>query len=165
MWRSLFLSTISLAACSSGPHCGPGDAPAIGIVATGTGITFTYGGFTASANGDCGPSSITIEGQTNDTVGFFTICVPQPSKLSGGLAFGPDANLVDTSGTASGCMYVLDGSAPATGMVSTTGECDNGTSSAGFAMTVTGTAQVKPKMCGAIVDPVPVTLSGTVAVQ
>ncbi len=164
MWRSLFLSSISLAACSSGPHCGPGDAPTVGIVAMGTGVTLTYGNFTSSPNGDCGATSITIEGKTADNVGFFTVCVPHPENLPGGLAFGPDANLVDTSGMASSCMFKIDSSMAPTGRISTTGECKNGTSSAGFAMTVTGNALLKPTMC-AMTSSVPVTLSGTVAVQ
>jgi hypothetical protein len=170
MWRSRFHLAISLAACSSGPpkpdaYCGTGGAPAVGIVAMGTGVTLTYGNFSASANGDCGPTSITIGGTTSDaTPGFFTLCVPHPENLPGGLAIGTDVVLVDTTGPANGCAWKIDPNVPPTGTVSTTGECKNGTSSAGFAMTVTGNAQLKPAMC-AMTTSVPVTISGTVAVQ
>jgi hypothetical protein len=165
MWRSLFLLAIS---CSSGPpkpdaYCGTGGAPAT-LAATGTGLTLTYGTFTASANGDCGPTSITIEGMTGDNLGFFTLCVPHPENLPSGLAIGTDVTLVDTSGMANGCTWKIDGSTPPTGTVSTTGECKNGTSPAGFAMTVTANALLKPTLCS-MTNSVPVTISGTVAVQ
>src|SRR5215467_6481382 len=53
--------------------CGPGGAPATGMVAGGSGVTMTYGQFTASPNNDCpdssapaGVVSLSIEGLQTD---------------------------------------------------------------------------------------------------
>jgi hypothetical protein len=172
--RSLFLSSISLAACSSGPSkpdafCGPGAGVADTIDATGTGFAMTFGMFKAGANNDCPDhsapniTSLTIESKQTVGVGLFTLCIPRPDRLPGGQALGTDVKIVDLTGAASSCTFLVDPAGMATGTVSTTGECSNGSAAAGFAMTIDGTIGLE-RTCGATTDKVTATLSGTVAV-
>ena len=180
MWRSPFLSITSLVvagACSSGPakpdaYCGTGGAPASGIVVAGNGFSITYGNGSASANNDCpdpmapmGIVSLTIASTPADSsVGFFTLCVQRPDHLGSGLALGTDVKVVDVTGTAGGCSFVPDRTTAPTGTVTATGVCNNGTSHAGFALTVDGTVQLK-RTCGATMDSVSATVSGTMAIS
>lgn len=175
--RARLLSTIgaviAAAGCGSSPVCGPGDAPASGLVASGSGVTLTYGGLSGGQNHDCpdpsasGVQSLTITGMQTGGSGYFTICVPRPDKLGGGLpigpAGGPGVQLVTVSGTSAGCTFDLAPSATPTGTISGRGVCANGASKDGWAMTLTGTATLT-RTCGATIDTVAVMLSGTVAV-
>ncbi len=180
MSRLLFLSIISVAAGCSSPHnsvdapaddCGPGSAPANGLGVTGTGFAFTYQAQTASANNDCpdpaapqGVVSLTIEGSTADGTGLFTVCIKRPDHLGAtALALGTDVQVVDVTGSASGCNYGVDPAAIPTGSVTATGVCANGTDPAGFALTITGSIGMR-QTCGATVTPATGTLAGTTAV-
>lgn len=164
---------LAAAGCGGSPACGPGDAPASGLVATGAGITLTYGGLSGGQNHDCpdhsAPSvqSLTITGMQTDGPGYFTICVPRPDKLGSGLPIGavggPGAQLITVSGTTAGCMFDIALSSAPTGTISGKGVCDNGASKDGWAMTLNGTASLT-RTCGMTMDTVAVTLSGTVAV-
>jgi hypothetical protein len=112
--------------------------------------------------------SVTITGrQSGGAGGFFTICTGRPDKLGvEPLAIGTQVQLVDTSGTdmSSGCTFAIDHAAAMTGTVIASGACNDGLAGAGFAMTVSGTVQLK-RTCGATTDSVSATLSGTVAVR
>jgi hypothetical protein len=166
---------VGLAACSSGPakpdaYCGPGGAGATGLVAAGTGFTMTFGNLVASANNDCpdpmapaGVVSLTIEGTQTDGTGLVTLCVQRPDQLAGGLTLGTQVKLVDATGSSSGCTFLIDQGTPPSGTVSGTGVCHDGSASAGFALVVEGTVQLK-RTCGATMDSVSATLQGTIAV-
>ena len=54
--RFLSITSLALAAGSTGcsdDSCGPGGAPDVGLVASGSAVTLTYGRLTAGLNGDC----------------------------------------------------------------------------------------------------------------
>jgi hypothetical protein len=170
MWRLLCLSIIS-AGCSDGsPSCGPhgaGDS----IAVTAGGATLTFGMLVDSANADCGVTngivSITISGsQTDQSMAgptFITMCVPRPDHLGAGLTLNTDFNLQDVTGSSGSCTYAIDHTAQPTGTAKSAGLCDNGKSGAGFALTIDAQF-MEQRTCGAVVDSVPATLSGTVAV-
>jgi hypothetical protein len=160
-----------------GDSCGPGDAPDVGLVATGGDATLTFGGLRAGPNGDCPASgapngliSLTIDGTGSD--GIITLCVSRPDLLASqpqALALdvpGSDApaRIVDLSGTASGCTFQIDSTHPASGTVSSTGLCDNGSDAAGFALVVDAALSLT-RTCGATIDSIAVTLRGRVAVS
>jgi hypothetical protein len=166
------------AGCGGGSddRCGPDDAPAVGLVAAGEGVTLTYGALTGGLNGDCpaagapsGVTSLTIAG-TGDG-GFVTLCVSRPdllAKQAQALALEVpgttvEVGIVDVAGTAAGCSYAIDRAKPATGSATSTGLCDNGADAAGFALELDGALSLT-RTCGQTVDSVAVTLRGRVAV-
>jgi hypothetical protein len=173
------IAVLGTAGCGggSGDSCGPGDAPDVGLVATGGGATLTFGGLSAGLNGDCpatgapsGVTSLTIAG--TGAGGFLTLCVSRPDLLAtqpqalaldvpGSAAL---ARIVDLSGTASSCTFQIDATQPASGTVSSTGLCGNGADAAGFALAVDATLSLK-RTCGATIDSIAVTLRGRVAVS
>ena len=166
---------LASAGCSDDP-CGPGGAPATGLLATGDGVSLGYGALTGGANNDCptadapaGVISLTIQGSQTDGTGAFTLCIGRPDQLAGAAgALGPDqagsaVRVVDVTGTAAGCTYALDRGQAITGTASAGGLCDGGKSPAGFALTVDGTVGLT-RTCGATATPVQVHLHGRVAV-
>ena len=181
MWRSRFLSITSAALAAiaasgaggcSGPDCGPGKAAADGLVASGSGVTLTYGGLMGSPNNDCpdpaapkGVISLTITGMQTDGTGLVTICVPRPDRLGGAQALGIGGSavqLVDLNGSSAGCTFAL-GAGTMSGTISGRGVCDDGASKDGWAMTANATLPVM-RTCGTNVDTISLTLAGTVAV-
>jgi hypothetical protein len=165
----------SAAGCGGGggDSCGPGGAPDSGIVASGGGLTLTYGQLRGSPNRDCpsagapaGVISLSIDGKQTDTgaSGLITLCIGRPDLLaSQSLPLGADVHLVDLSGTANGCMLTVDRSQPPGGTASASGLCGNGSDAAGFALVLDATVALT-RTCGTTVDTVPVTLRGRVAV-
>ena len=163
--------------------CGPGDAPADGIVASGGGDSFAYGGFLAGQNNDCpaadapaGVVSVTVFGAQVDPAGsaFLTLCLPRPDLIEGGTAYplSPDVQPVPAADRVQvidvdadhedDCTWSLAG-APS-GTATFEGLCDGGADPAGFALTLDGTVTVE-EVCGAgAPTDVEVTLSGTVRV-
>ncbi len=170
MWRSAFLSLISLAACSDGTGqvCGYGSASSnLGLTAGSASLNVSD--LTASANNDCpdpmapaGVISLTIE-RPLDGLGLFTLCIPRPDKLSAGLQLGTDVKLIDVTISFNSCMYMLDSSMLATGTAKGTGVCKNGSDALGFALTLDGTIPLK-RTCSGTTDAVTATVSGTIAV-
>jgi len=172
----------TLPGCGGGDTCGPGSAAESGLVASAAGVTLTFGAMTAGQNNDCpaadapaGVISLTIRGGQTDDVGSgsagrVTMCVSRPDLLgSTQLALGPDVGgsevrLIDLGGTSNGCSFALDPTRLPTGTVTATGLCGNGSDAAGFALVVAGAASLT-RTCGAVVDTVGVTLTGTVAVH
>lgn len=171
---------IGLGAVGCGPGaetCGPAGAPE-SLVASGNGLTLTYGQFTGRPNNDCPASgapkglvSLTITGMQTDAGGggFATLCVGRPDQLaSQSLELGTDAaaavHFVDLNATTSGCTFKIDRTQPLTGTASATGLCDSGTNPAGFTL-VLDAALTLTRTCGATVDTVPVSLHGKVAVS
>lgn len=160
-----------------GDSCGPGGAPDTGLVASGGGLTLTYGHLRGSPNRDCpsagapsGVISLTIEGMQTDAGpgGLITLCIGRPDLLaSQPLALGAepttDVHVVDLNGTASGCMLTVDPGQPPSGTASSGGMCGNGSDAAGFALVLDATLALT-RTCGTTVDTVPVTLRGRVAV-
>lgn len=160
-----------------GDSCGPGGAPDTGLVASGGGLTLTYGGLRGSPNRDCpsasAPSSVislSITGQQTDagSSGLVTLCIGRPDLLaSQSLALGAEPNtdvhVVDLSGTAGGCALTVDHLQPPGGTASASGLCGNGGDAAGFALVLDATVTLT-RTCGTTTDPVPVTLRGRVAV-
>jgi hypothetical protein len=164
--------------CSS-DTCGPEGAPASGMVASGTGVSLSFGAFKGGLNNDCpdasapaGVVSMTISGTQDGGTNLqdFGLCVTRPDKLADGpLALGPDAatseiRVIGVSGNANNCTFAIDKTKPITGTASSTGMCGNGADSAGFALVLDGALSLK-RTCGATVDTVDVTLRGRVAVE
>lgn len=157
--------------------CGPGDAPAAGLVASGGAAALTYGQFTGGLNNDCpasgaptGVVSLTISGRQTDTGGggFATLCVGRPDLLATQpLGVGLDAaaavRVFELNGQANGCTFTVDRSQPPGGTASASGLCDSGRNAAGFALVLDATLTLT-RTCGGAVDSVPITLRGRVAV-
>jgi hypothetical protein len=181
MSLSRFLSSTSLLLVAAGApgcgddSCGPGGAPDTGLVATGGGLTLTYGHFSGSPAHDCqsagapGVISLSIPGVQTDagSSGLLTLCIGRPDLLaSQALPFGAEPTTdahIDISGTAGGCTLIIDRSQPPSGTVSASGLCGAGSNAAGFALTLDATLTLT-RTCGTTVDAVPVTVRGRVAV-
>ena len=185
MSRSRFLSTTSLvfvagtaagAGCSD-DSCGPGGAPATGLVASGDAVTLTYGNLTGGLNNDCpasdapaGVISLSIHGTQSDGTGRITLCVARPDRLASasqalGLNVpGAEVRIVDLAGSASGCSFTIDGTQPATGTATSSGLCGNGSDAAGFALVLDGALSLT-RSCATGDDSIRVALHGRVAVQ
>jgi hypothetical protein len=160
-----------------GDSCGPGGAPDSGLVASGGGLTLTYGQLRGSPNRDCpsagapsGVISLSIDGKQTDAgaSGLITLCIGRPDLLaSQSLPLGAepttDVHVIDLSGTANGCMLTVDRSQLPGGTASASGLCGNGSDAAGFALVLDATLTLT-RTCGTTIDTVPVTLSGRVAV-
>lgn len=160
-----------------GDTCGPGAASSSDLVASNADLTLTYESLTSLVGNDCpaadapaGVISVSIEGhQLGDDTQRFTICIPRPDLLNtGGRTLGTsqsmaDVRIFDVSGIAGGCTYALDSTVPPTGTVSGMGVCENGDSTAGFALEFDGTVSLA-RTCGATIDTVSVSLAGTIAV-
>jgi hypothetical protein len=147
------------------------------MVATGGGLTLTYGQLRGSPNRDCpsagapaGVISLSIHGSQTDAgaSGLITLCIGRPDLLARQpLALGAepatDFHVIDLSGTAGGCTLTVDRGQPPGGTASSSGLCGNGGDAAGFALVLDATLALT-RTCGATVDSVPITLRGRVAV-
>ncbi|HEX8112879.1 MAG TPA: hypothetical protein VF516_34345 [Kofleriaceae bacterium] len=165
------------AGCGGGDSCGPAGASDTGVIASGGGLTLTYGQFTGMQNNDCPASgapkglvSLTITGMQTDAggAGFANLCVGRPDLLASqplGLGFDAAAavHVVDLTATTGGCTVKIDRSQPPSGTASASGLCDNGGNAAGFALVLDATLTLT-RTCGSTVDAVPITLRGRVAV-
>ena len=74
------------AACSDDATCGPGAAPAAGLVLTIGAETAAFGGFTASVNNDCTVPgsdviSVSVHGTQTGQTSALTLCLPRPDLL------------------------------------------------------------------------------------
>ena len=180
MSLSRFLSTISLVAAAgstgcSDDSCGPGGAPDVGLVASGSAVTLTYGHLTSGPNNDClasdapaGVISMTLQGIQTDGAGRITLCVGRPDRfadqaLALGFAASSPVQVIDFAGAANSCTLAIDRATPPTGTASASGLCGNGDNPAGFAL-VLDAAVTLTRTCGTTVDAVAVTLRGRVAV-
>lgn len=166
---------LGLGAGCSDQECGPGDAPAAGVIASAKGQSITYGEFTSSPNNDCSvpgaPISLTVEGIQVDpvpqTVRRMTFCLPRPDRLGHGPVALDDLELVHsdrylTGELADGCTIQLDRTVPATGTIDFQGYCDEGGNPAGYALIIEGTVAGIDMCTG---EPLTVELGGRVAVQ
>jgi hypothetical protein len=164
--------------------CGAGaDVPAEGVVASGSGVTLTFGSFEAGLNNDCpgegqvpgeGITSLTVQGRQVAGQGFFTLCIERPDQVGSPSALGPDENfhpvrVVDVSGEAGGCIFRRDTTIDPTGTAVASGICSDasgnpGGNTAGFALSIEGAVTLE-RNCGGNMDTVAVTLSGEVAVE
>jgi hypothetical protein len=175
---SLGLALGGAAGCGGGEdRCGPGGAPDSGLIASGGGLSLTYGQLRGSPNRDCpspgAPSSLislTLDGVQTDagSTGLITLCIGRPDLLAGqplplGAEPSTDVHVVDLNGTAGGCMLTVDRGSPPSGTASSSGLCGNGSDAAGFALTIDATVALT-RTCGSTGDTVPVTLRGRVAV-
>jgi len=184
MSLSRFLSSTSVtclvglgaAGCGGGDDsCGPGSAPAVGVVASGGSVSISYGTLSGSPNRDCpdaaapdGVISLSIMGTQSGGSGLITLCIGRPDllakqALSFGAEPGAQVHVIDLNGSASNCTLTIDRNTPPSGTATSTGMCGNGADPAGFAM-VLDAALTLTRTCGATVDSVPVTLRGSVAV-
>jgi len=170
----LFLSSISgLVSWGCGDDCGPGDAPASGLVASSADVTLTYGNLSAGANNDCpdamapsGVVSVTVDGTQVDAAAIITLCIPRPdllAKMDQPLG-GTGVRIIDWNGEKDNCTFKLDGSRLITGSTHAVGLCDNGTNGAGFALGLAGNISLV-RTCGMTVDSIAVELDGVVAVK
>ncbi|MBK9032364.1 MAG: hypothetical protein IPL61_13810 [Myxococcales bacterium] len=173
------LIVLAAGACSDDAVCGPGAAPADGmIVSIGT-EAVTYGGFTASANNDCtiagsGVISVSVHGTQVDGGSALTLCLPRPDLL------GPSSSqlapsrvpplatdrvqVIDASATfAGGCTATLDPTLTPIGEATFAGYCADGADPAGYAMTINGQLPLRVT-CPAGTTAMTATITGTVAV-
>lgn len=144
----LALCAAAAAACGDDESCGPGGEEAPGLTVE----SITFGEMSASANNDCPPTagehptSITIQGTQVDPAAagqFLVLCLPRPDLIDDQPVAFSDADrieLVDLFGRDdSGCELRFDRSAqPGSGTATFSGFCENGTDSAGFAISLTG---------------------------
>ncbi len=172
---------------ASGEVCGPGDAPADGVIVDVGGdpeAGAVFGQLGSSANNDCPPpesggaTSITIQGaQTDpaDPVPFLTLCLPRPHLIeSEPVPLVDDAildedtrvQLIDLlAAPADGCSLDIDGDRAPSGQVTFSGFCDDGVNAAGYALSFAATVPLL-RTCGADpAEPVDAELSGEVAVS
>ena len=172
----LFLVPLAASCGGSDDSCGPGSAPAIGMVASGGAATLTFGHFTGGLNNDCpasnppaGVVSMTIFGAQDGGDGAIALCVSRPDLLANGSqalgadVAGSEVRLIDLNGQVSGCRYSVDRAKAITGTATSKGMCDNGNDPSGFALTLSG-ALTFTRTCGSTVDSFQVMLSGTVAI-
>jgi hypothetical protein len=176
----LALGLVTGAAVTAGcgdDSCGPGGAPAAGLVATGDQVALTFGDLRGGLNNDCpaagapaGVISLTIHGTQAGTSGFVTLCIERPDLLATqsqalGLELASaQVRLVDLSGSANNCSFAIDRATPAAGTATSSGLCGNGADAAGFALVLDGSLALT-RTCGTTVDSVAVTLRGRVAVS
>jgi hypothetical protein len=157
-----------------GDDCGPHGAPDVGLVASGTGVTMTFGHLTSSPNNDCpdpaapdGVIALRVMGAQTDGTGIVSFCIPRIDTLSSGSlgTFQSSApiRVTEVTGTSNACSFAFDASQPPTGQGSAHGACDAGTNAKGFALELDGTVALT-RTCDAMVDQVSATLRGTVAV-
>ena len=170
---------LALAAGTTGcgeDSCGPGGAPAGGLVASNDAVTVTYGQLTSGLNNDCpaadapsGVISMTIAGTQSDGSGLVTLCISRPDLLAhqalalGGDTASAEVRVIDLTGTANNCALKLDVTQSVSGTAMTSGLCGNGGDPAGFALVVDG-AVTLTRTCSATIDSVVVTVRGRVAV-
>ena len=173
--------TIVSCSDSDSEQCGipsdTGTAAFAGLSVSVDDISISYGNFLSSPNNDCptdgSPTSLTVTAtQTTpdvDTTYFFTICLPRPELLNGNgatlsLANETEAILVDVNGESDGCTYKRD-AGPATGTITSSGFCDNGTHPDGYLLSISGTVP-GIETCGvgdeAIETSVTIDLSGAI---
>jgi hypothetical protein len=172
----LGLATATAAAGCGDDSCGPGGAPAVGLVASGSAVTLTYGQLTGSLNNDCpdaaapaGVVSLSIEGAQSDGQGRITLCVGRPDLLAKqpltlGNTASAQVRVVDFAGTANNCAFAIDATGAPSGTASSSGMCGNGSDAAGFALVLDGSLPLT-RTCGTTVDSLSVTLRGRVAVH
>jgi len=172
------LGGLAAPGCGGRDSCGPGGAPEIGLTASASALTLTYGDLAGSPNRDCpsagapsGVISVTIAGHQTDTgaSGLITLCIGRPDLLAHqALALGAEPNtdvhVVDLNGIAGGCTLTVDHTQPPAGTVSSSGLCGNGSDAAGFALVVDATVTMS-RICSTTTDSIPVTLRGRVAVS
>ncbi len=172
MWRLLFLSSISaLISTGCSDDCGPGDAPAFGLLASSADVTLDYGNLQSGANNDCpdpdapsGVVSLTISGTQMDSPSIITFCVPRPDLLQTmDQPIGSGFRIIDFNGEKDGCTFTYESSRPATGNAHAVGMCDNGESSAGWALAISGNISLR-RTCPTMTDTIALTLDGNVAV-
>jgi hypothetical protein len=169
---SLLLAVASQTGCGD-DSCGPGNAAADGIAATLPDGKLTFTNLTAGPNNDCpdpaapaGVISMTIQGTQANGSGRITLCIGRPDLLQTQplTLGGTDVRIIDLKGDDAGCMYSFDSTRPTTGTVKSSGLCDSGQSSAGFALIVDG-AMGMSKDCTTSITQVAATLAGKAAVE
>lgn len=156
--------------------CGPGGAPAAGLVASSDAVALTYGGLTGLLGNDCpepgapeGVISLSVEGRQEGAAGLVTFCIPRPDLLMEGdrtlgtAASNADVRIIDLTGTLEDCTFSIDSSRLPTGTAQATGVCQNGDSPDGFALSFDGAVALR-RTCSGVVDSISVTLRGRVAV-
>lgn len=162
------------AGCGDDESCGPGDEEAPGVTVE----SVTFDEMVASPNNDCPPTAgehptaITIQGSQTDpaTPGqFLVFCLPRPDLIDDQPVSFTDSErieIVDLFGRdAEGCDLSFDRSAePGSGAVTFSGFCEDGTASAGFALSLSGVLPFTRTCDGA--DPAAITaeLGGRAAV-
>ena len=174
MLRSLFLLITSLGVVGCGDDsCGPGDAPATGLIAGDSDFTLNFGNIESGRNNDCvdpaapeGVISLTLQGTQVGGTGRITLCVGRPDlweKQALPLG-GTSIQIVDLRGDdAAGCTYDYEPSRPPTGTISTKGMCDAGQGDNGYAIVADGIVSFN-RVCPTVSDTISVSLGGTVAV-
>lgn len=174
MIRATAAAVFSLcAACNGEQVCGPGDAPAAGLTATVPAGPIEYGGFTSVQARDCGPDSITIDGEQQGEAGpiipHLTLCVPLPDSVGDGpIALGLTdddvVRLVDANANLGDCTYALDRTEPPPATIEFVGFCDEGLDPAGYSIVLQGTVNLL-RTCATGNEEVTATLGGEVAVE
>lgn len=155
--------------------CGPGTAPAAGLIADIGTAQVTFGAFTSSVNNDCtppegGPTSITVDGTQVDQPNFhITFCLPRPAELGSDPVAVTDVQhleVIDINARLDeNCLLILDRTRAGTGTVTFAGYCDDGVDPAGYAMDFSATLPGTRICTGNQQEPVDIALTGSVAVD
>jgi hypothetical protein len=169
------LGALGAAGCGD-DSCGPGNAPAQGLVAAIGMMSLEYGDLTSLTGNDCpdpaapaGVISVSIEGRQTGESGLITFCIPRPDLLmEGDRTLGTststaDVRVIDLSGTTAGCTFALERTQAPAGAARATGVCGNGDAPDGFALSIDGTVALR-RTCGATSETLVATLRGRVAV-
>jgi hypothetical protein len=174
MQRLLLVSSCSwlVSTGCSDDACGPGDAPELGIVASSSDTTLTYGGMVSGQNNDCTDRSVpdvvislTLEATQvgSTTKKKIVFCVPHPDAFRRGVPFGDEFRVINFDGEAGGCTYELASGTQATGTARASGLCDDGANDAGYALTLDGSVTLL-RTCPTSTDMIPFEVHGTTAV-
>jgi hypothetical protein len=173
-------AAVVLPGCPTENTCGPGDAPADGLVLSGSGVEVRYHMMTAGLNNDCpDPSvstedvvSLTLQGlQVGGTIGAITLCIPRPDLVGDPMpiintvptAHGASAEVVDVGAEAGGCTFSRSQTVEPAGTLYAEGLCDGGGNAAGFALVVAGQVSVD-RDCSGTIDTLRLDLAGTISV-
>ncbi len=171
MLVSALAGGLAVAGCADDSSCGPGDAPNFGLVASSADIALTYGDLESGQNNDCTDRSVpdvvislTLEGTQMGTARKIVFCVPHPDALGKGVPFGDEFRVINVYGEADGCTLELASGTEPTGTARAAGLCDDGASSAGYALTLDGNVMLLRKCAGSM-DVIPFHIQGTTSVR
>ncbi len=180
-FKLILITAAAAANACGGDVCGPGDAPVNGLAVSSSDLQtsggITYGDATTSPNNDCSidsaPTSLTIDIRQVDPITVdrraLILCVPRPDRLDTELALTSDrettgVQVIDIFADDGSCLIGIDRTRAPTGTARFDGACEDGTDSAGYALTLTGEIPATQDCAGTMTS-VTLSVSGEIAVR